>query len=360
MIEQTLRRFCEFKHRKLIVIAGTFIVGLVLVVPLVDVIRAGRDEQEDLLAELDSARNVAAELQAFEARVAEKTCPAENVRSAHRRRRVAAHPARQTRRPRQGDRLQHPQVERRRRFVAGLADRAKTRFAGRTTRNRLMPPRPELSIGMAAGKRFAQRHERELAKHGGEGRRVGNVDAHQVVGDVPLEPDAASAHAWTWSCGTSRWPAKANKLVTLFEARNASKVLRHQDLVRAAGFERRVRMDRTLSESVSRRTHETKERIERQATPNSVATRLLRSPCAPYHAACCCCTAVAAFAHAPIGRRVDDRRRIRRKAQLEKRRPRPRRNLLRTKLPLQSQTSTPARRPEGKRRSGRRSRKAAT
>jgi hypothetical protein len=73
MIEQTLRRFCEFKHRKLIVIAGTFIVGLVLVMPLVDVLRSGRDEQASLLAELDSARNVAAELQAFESRVTEKT-----------------------------------------------------------------------------------------------------------------------------------------------------------------------------------------------------------------------------------------------------------------------------------------------
>ena len=73
MIEQTLRRFCEFKHRKLIVIAGTFIVGLVLVMPLVDLIRAGHDEQENLVVELDSARNVAAELQTFEARVAEKT-----------------------------------------------------------------------------------------------------------------------------------------------------------------------------------------------------------------------------------------------------------------------------------------------
>src|SRR5690242_985295 len=73
MIEQTLRRFCESKHRKLIVIAGTFTVGLVLVLPLVDVIRAGRDEQESLLAELDSARNVAAELEVFEKRVAEKT-----------------------------------------------------------------------------------------------------------------------------------------------------------------------------------------------------------------------------------------------------------------------------------------------
>ena len=46
MIEQALRRFCESKHRKLIVIAGTFIVGLVLVMPLVDVLRSGRDEKE--------------------------------------------------------------------------------------------------------------------------------------------------------------------------------------------------------------------------------------------------------------------------------------------------------------------------
>lgn len=72
MIEQALRRFCEFKHRKLIVIAGTFIVGFVLVMPLVDAIRAGRDEQETLLIELDSARNVAAQIQGFETRVAEK------------------------------------------------------------------------------------------------------------------------------------------------------------------------------------------------------------------------------------------------------------------------------------------------
>jgi hypothetical protein len=73
MIEQALRQFCESKYRKLIVIAGTFIVGLVLVMPLVDVLRSGRDERESLLAELDSARNVAAELQAFESKVAEKS-----------------------------------------------------------------------------------------------------------------------------------------------------------------------------------------------------------------------------------------------------------------------------------------------
>jgi hypothetical protein len=72
MIEPALRRFCESPHRKLIVIAGTFIVGLVLILPLVDLLRAGRDEKASLLAELDSAQNVAAEMKEFETRVAEK------------------------------------------------------------------------------------------------------------------------------------------------------------------------------------------------------------------------------------------------------------------------------------------------
>jgi hypothetical protein len=72
MIEHALRSFCETKHRTLIVIAGTFLVGLVMVLPLVDVISAGHDEKEALTAELDSARTVAAGLEDFERRVAEK------------------------------------------------------------------------------------------------------------------------------------------------------------------------------------------------------------------------------------------------------------------------------------------------
>jgi len=72
MIEQALRSFCEARHRKLTVIAGTFVVGLVLVLPLVDVIRAGHDEKETLLAELDSAKTVAAGLEGVERRVKEK------------------------------------------------------------------------------------------------------------------------------------------------------------------------------------------------------------------------------------------------------------------------------------------------
>ncbi len=72
MIEQALRKFCEFQHRKLTVIGGTIIVGLLLVMPLVDAIRAGRDEKEALLTELKSARSLVSDLQAFEGRVNEK------------------------------------------------------------------------------------------------------------------------------------------------------------------------------------------------------------------------------------------------------------------------------------------------
>jgi hypothetical protein len=72
MIEPMLRRFCESKHRRLIVIAGTFVVGLLLVLPLVDVYCAGLNEKEALLAELESAKRVAAALPQVETRVAEK------------------------------------------------------------------------------------------------------------------------------------------------------------------------------------------------------------------------------------------------------------------------------------------------
>ncbi|MCI0332157.1 MAG: hypothetical protein L0228_02895 [Planctomycetes bacterium] len=72
MIEQALRSFCEATRRTLIVIAGTFVVGLVLVLPLVDVLRNGHDEKEGLTTELDSARTIAAGLEGFEKRVTEK------------------------------------------------------------------------------------------------------------------------------------------------------------------------------------------------------------------------------------------------------------------------------------------------
>lgn len=72
MIEQVLRQFCESRYRWLIVTAGTFAVGLVLVIPLVDVYCAGRDNLEALLAELESSKQVAADLEGFEQRVTSK------------------------------------------------------------------------------------------------------------------------------------------------------------------------------------------------------------------------------------------------------------------------------------------------
>jgi len=72
MTEETLRSFCEYRHRSLIVIAGTFVVGLLLVLPSVDVYYAGRDEKSGIESELDSARHVASELTVYEQRVKEK------------------------------------------------------------------------------------------------------------------------------------------------------------------------------------------------------------------------------------------------------------------------------------------------
>jgi hypothetical protein len=72
MTNEALQRFCESRHRLLIVIAGTFVVGLVMVIPLVDVYRAERNEEKALIAELNSARQIADKLGKFESRVAEK------------------------------------------------------------------------------------------------------------------------------------------------------------------------------------------------------------------------------------------------------------------------------------------------
>lgn len=71
MNEQVVRKFCESRHRPLIVIAGTFVAGLVLVLPIVDVYYAGSNEKSALEAELDSARSIAANT-SLEGRVAEK------------------------------------------------------------------------------------------------------------------------------------------------------------------------------------------------------------------------------------------------------------------------------------------------
>ena len=73
MIEQALRTFCESRYRWLIVTAGTFVVGLVLILPLVDVYSAEREEKAALLAELAAATQVAGMMDQLEARAAEKS-----------------------------------------------------------------------------------------------------------------------------------------------------------------------------------------------------------------------------------------------------------------------------------------------
>jgi len=73
MIERTLRTLCESRYRRLIVIVGTFTVGLVLVLPLVDLYSAERAAKAVLLAELSTAHQVAEDLDQYESRVAEKT-----------------------------------------------------------------------------------------------------------------------------------------------------------------------------------------------------------------------------------------------------------------------------------------------
>ena len=69
MIEKALQRFCESPKRWLIVTAVTFVVGLVLVLPLVDLYCAERDKREAVLAELDAAKQVTSGLGKFEERV---------------------------------------------------------------------------------------------------------------------------------------------------------------------------------------------------------------------------------------------------------------------------------------------------
>jgi hypothetical protein len=73
MIEQTLRAFCDSRFRWLIVTAGTFVVGLVLILPLVDLYRTELSEKASLLEELVSAQHVAEMMEQFESRVAAET-----------------------------------------------------------------------------------------------------------------------------------------------------------------------------------------------------------------------------------------------------------------------------------------------
>jgi hypothetical protein len=72
MIRQTIRTLAESRYRWLIVTGGTFAVGLVLVVPLVDVVSAEHAEKEALLAEVGAASLVSAQLDKYQSRVDER------------------------------------------------------------------------------------------------------------------------------------------------------------------------------------------------------------------------------------------------------------------------------------------------
>jgi hypothetical protein len=73
MIEQTLRSFCESRRRWVIVIAGTFAVGLVLILPLADLYLAERNAKAELFTELESAQQIVETVADSEARLAVKT-----------------------------------------------------------------------------------------------------------------------------------------------------------------------------------------------------------------------------------------------------------------------------------------------
>jgi hypothetical protein len=73
MIEQTLRSFCESRRRWLIVIAGTFAVALVLILPLADLYLAERNAKAEMLTELASAQQVVDTIAESEAGLAAKT-----------------------------------------------------------------------------------------------------------------------------------------------------------------------------------------------------------------------------------------------------------------------------------------------
>ena len=79
MIEPVLRSICESRYRWLIVTGLTLVVGLVLLVPLVDVYLADRREKEALSAELEIASNNVGLLDRFEARVSAKLTELEKL-----------------------------------------------------------------------------------------------------------------------------------------------------------------------------------------------------------------------------------------------------------------------------------------
>jgi hypothetical protein len=81
MIGQTLRRLCESPRRWLIVTAGTFVVGLVMIVPLVDVYCAERNEKKALLAQVGAATRLTEKIERYESRVGERVAELEALES---------------------------------------------------------------------------------------------------------------------------------------------------------------------------------------------------------------------------------------------------------------------------------------
>jgi hypothetical protein len=72
MIEKTLRSFCDSPRRWLIVTVGTFVVGLVLILPLADLYIAERSAKAELFTNLASTEQVVETVADSEARLAAK------------------------------------------------------------------------------------------------------------------------------------------------------------------------------------------------------------------------------------------------------------------------------------------------
>ena len=81
MIKQTLRSLCESPRRWLIVTVGTFVVGLLMIVPLVDVYCAERNEKKALLSQVEAARRLSVQIGKYEDRVEERVAELEALES---------------------------------------------------------------------------------------------------------------------------------------------------------------------------------------------------------------------------------------------------------------------------------------
>lgn len=70
MNESPIRKFCESRHRKLIVVIGTTLFGLLVLIPLVDDYFNKKESHATLTEDLDRARQTAAGLPEIEQQVA--------------------------------------------------------------------------------------------------------------------------------------------------------------------------------------------------------------------------------------------------------------------------------------------------